>query len=122
VLLGAILPVAALLPFLQRRNAGPACMASWLRESIPGSSAIALGERYLRTYPAERSAGRLSRELFGCSLSHRVDRPGFERLMRRVQVSRARDFLRGDLVLLEGWAMPRTEARLLALLAFGEAR
>ena len=117
VLLGALLPVAGVLPDLRPGDADPKDIAAWLREWIPDAGAAAIGERYLRAMPAERSAGQLAQQLFGRSLSDEADLPGFKRLMRRVQASRARDFLNDDLVLLEGWAVARTEARLLALVA-----
>jgi hypothetical protein len=37
--------------------------------------------------------------------------------LQRVISNRARDFLEEDLVILDGWVFPRTEARLLALIA-----
>jgi hypothetical protein len=117
VLLGALLPVAGVLPDLRPADIGSKDIAGWLREWIPDAGAAAIGVRYLLATPSERSPDRLARELFGRSLSDEADWPGFKRLMRRVQASRARDFLNDDLVLLEGWAVARTEARLLALVA-----
>jgi len=122
VLLGALLPIAGFLPDLRPGDADPRSIAAWLREWIPDADAAAIGERYLRATPAERSADRLAQQLFGRSLSDEADRPGFGRLMRRVQAIRARDFLNDDLVLLEGWAVARTEARLLALAALCASR
>jgi hypothetical protein len=122
VLLGALLPVTAWLPLRQGGDASPRGIAYWLRVLMPDAGAADLGAHYLRAFPGERSADHLAQELFGCSLSDETDRPGVERLMHRVRESRARDFRDDDLVLLDGWVVPRTEARLLALLACCEAR
>ena len=117
VLLGALLPVTGYWPIAAGGDAGPKAIASWLHEWMPDGDAAALGARYLRAHPAERSADRLAQALFGCAVSDAVDRPGMERLLCRVQASRARDYRSDDLVILDGWAVPRTEAQLLALLA-----
>ena len=60
--------------------------------------------------------------MFTCDLSSELDRRGFERLLRGIAAGRARDYRDDDLVILDGWAVPRTEARLLALVAFCTAR
>jgi len=122
VLLGVLLPVTRYLPIQPGGDAGPKEVASWLRELLPDAGAAALGAHYLRAFPGERSAEQLAQELFGCCLSDEADRPGIERLMHRVRDSRARDFRDDNLVLLDGWAVPRTEARLLALVAISAAR
>lgn len=80
-------------------------------------TARVLGELYLESQPDERSSSWLTRELFGDSSLLRVDRSDLDRLKRYVSDARARDFERGDLVLLQGWLFARTEARLLALCA-----
>jgi hypothetical protein len=122
VLLGALLPVTGYLQIPLGGDTGPKEVASWLRELLPDAGAAALGAHYLRAFPEEFSASRLTQTLFGCLTSGRTDRPGIERLMRRVRDSRARDFRDDDLVLFDGWAVPRTEARLLALVAISAAR
>lgn len=76
-----------------------------------------LGERYLANEPAERAAGELLRSVFGELRPAVMDSRALERLKGRIRVRRARDFARGDLVLLDGWFLARTEARLLALVA-----
>jgi len=80
-------------------------------------AARALGERYLEIEPAERSADWLAGELFGDVSLLTADPRGLDPLKRRIRAGCARDFRQGDLVLLEGWWLARTEARLLALCA-----
>ena len=80
-------------------------------------AARALGERYLEIEPAERSAEWLAGELFGDVSLPTTDLQGRDRLKRRIRAGCARDFRHGDLVLVEGWLLARTEARLLALCA-----
>jgi hypothetical protein len=55
--------------------------------------------------------------LFDSGLVRPLDRAGFQELLQSVVANRARDFRDDDLVILDGWAVPRTEARLLALIA-----
>jgi hypothetical protein len=111
----ALLAVAGGLPLIGLLNRRDPMTV--IRELLPRDlrAARALGELYLETQPGERSASWLTRELFGSGLT--VDRPRLDLLKRRIRDSRARDFRRGDLVLLHGWLLPRTEARLLALCA-----
>jgi hypothetical protein len=117
VLLGALLPLAGCVPG-QDTQEGERDLASWLCGLAPGPlAAAAVGALYLRNRPTEQSAGWLARQLFDSELSRRLDRAGFRELMQRVVASRARDFEDDDLVILDGWAVPRTEARLLTLIA-----
>ena len=93
-------------------------LAYWLRGFGPGPPhAAVIGVLYLEEAPDERSSDWLAKRLFGSGLAHPVDRAGFRALMREVIERRQRDFLEEDFVLLEGWAVPRTEARLLTLIA-----
>lgn len=117
VLLGALLPLTGCLPDPDAPE-GKQDLASWLRGFGPGPQAAAvIGMLYLRDAPDERSAAWLSRRLFGAELSLLIDRAGFRALMQGVVERRHRDYIEDDLVLLDGWAVPRTEARLLALIA-----
>jgi len=92
-------------------------LASWLRTIAPGWRAATLGARYLRDQPAERSADWLARRLFDSELSRQLDPAGFGALLDNTFARRAQDFIDDDLVVLDGWAVARTEARLLTLIA-----
>ena len=117
ILLGALLPLTACVPGPDTQD-GEQDLASWLRGLSPGPvEAAGIGALYLRDRPAEQSAGWLARQLFDSDLSRKLDRAGFQELIHRVVARRARDFLDDDLVILDGWAVSRTEARLLALIA-----
>ena len=123
VLLGTLLPLAGYLPVPGFVDAGPQALSSWLRGLFPDPTAAAgVGACYLRCRVVERSAQRLTQQMFTCDLSSELDRRGFERLLRGIAAGRARDYRDDDLVILDGWAVPRTEARLLALVAFCTAR
>lgn len=96
--------------------------------SLPGTvsddraAQIWLGERYLELRPEERSAGRLYRELFGIDLDPRCSRLDGGELLRRIRHRRAADFQHGELVVLDGWLLARTEARVFALAAVGAVK
>lgn len=118
ILLGALLPLAGCVPEPGLSEGGQRPLAWWLRGLAPGYHAAAgLGALYLGLAPQESSADWLSQALFDVDPSQPFDRAGFEALMQRAIASRARDFLDDELVILDGWAVARTEARLLALIA-----
>ena len=112
-----LLAAAGSLPVLSAVTADERTAA--LRGLLPRDfrAARALGERYLESEPAERSADWLAGELFGDPSLLTTDLQGRDWLKRRIRARCARDFRQGDLVLLEGWLLARTEARLLALCA-----
>jgi hypothetical protein len=82
---------------------------------------IWLGEHYLKLHPEERSARRISGALFGnecaniCSLNNRSD------LQQHVLQQHNQDFQDGDVVVIAGWVLTRTEARVFALSAIESA-
>lgn len=117
MLLGALLPLAACVADPAWLAGGRRDLASWLRALVPGWRAAAIGARYLRDQPAERSADWLARRLFDSDLSRQLDPAGFAALLHDAFARRARDFIDDDLVVLDGWAVARTEARLLTLIA-----
>lgn len=118
VFLCALLPLTACAPDPDGRDDGERTLASWLRRLPPGPvAATGIGSLYLRDRPEEQAADWLAAKLFNAGLSAPLDRAGFHDLLRRVMADRAQDFLSDDLVILDGWAVPRTEARLLALIA-----
>jgi hypothetical protein len=72
----------------------------------------ALGHRYLALVPQERDTTLLARTLFGPDYAV----PGsLAEARRRIVASRDRDFAAGDTVVVDGWILARTEARLCAL-------
>lgn len=77
-------------------------------------SARRVGERYLAQAPEEADPARLAADLFG---GVAVDGASPRRLRRHIDHRRARDFAQGDTVIVDGWVMARTEARLCALAA-----
>jgi hypothetical protein len=117
VLLAVMLPLAGCIA----DRAGPEVernLATWLRCIPPGPrTAAVIGTLYLRDAPGERSAAWLAHHLFGAELSQPFAAAEFQARLRFVIERRHRDFVDDDLVLLEGWAVPRTEARLLSLIA-----
>lgn len=89
----------------------------WLRRvSSQTPEAAALGRRYLYLHPTEGSAAKLAQVLFGMTLQLGIDGTTLEGAKRRIRSGRKRDYEDGNLVVLEGWSVTRTEARLLALL------
>lgn len=89
----------------------------WLRRvSSQTPEAAALGRRYLYLHPTEGSAAKLAQVLFGMTLHLGIDGTTLEGAKRRIRSGRKRDYEDGNLVVLEGWSVTRTEARLLALL------
>jgi len=83
---------------------------------------IWLGERYLELWPEERSADRLCRELFGTDIDSCSSRIDGGELLRRIRHQRTADFRHGELVVIDGWLLARSEARVFALAAVGTAR
>lgn len=73
----------------------------------PADSARAVGRAYLATAPAEAA---LAAEALGPLLAAR---PLWPVLRRRI----GEDFTSGDTVMVDGWVLARTEARLCALCA-----
>jgi hypothetical protein len=120
--------VAALLPFALGLPNGLASRSRsvirWVQSRLfPDVRAAAtVGDLYLQKQPEEGSAARLAYELFGSDSFRNVDREGDERLRQRLRASRDLDFRRDDLVVLHGWVVTRTEARLLALLSLSAPR
>jgi hypothetical protein len=118
VFLCALLPLTACVADPDAKDDDERSLASWLRRLPPGPVAAAgIGALYLRDRPEEQSADWLAERLFDAGLSGPLDRARFQDLLQRVVADRTRDFVADDLVILDGWAWARTEARLLALIA-----
>jgi hypothetical protein len=79
-------------------------------------AAAALGRQYLRQRPGEASAAWLVRQLFDEEPYGRAE--AVRRVVaQRIGQRREADFRDGNLVVLQGWLVTQTEARLLALLS-----
>ena len=82
---------------------------------------IWLGQHYLELHPEERSAKLIAHELFGdecasvCDLNNRLD------LQQHVLKQHEQNFHEGDVVIIDGWILTRTEARVFALSAIESA-
>jgi hypothetical protein len=115
-LAGALLSIAGSLRVAELIGSEPDSVAGHLRGIFADPrGATAVGRRYLRSHPEEASAAWLSRTLFGAESVQETGSDGLELLRERVRTGRAQDFRDGDVVILDGWAVTRTEARLLAL-------
>ncbi len=90
-------------------------LGDWVRDSgglFPDSTAIRrLGALYLAAHPAERSQGLLSQLLIG---------GGEGTVPSRLFCAVARDWSVHDVVVVDGWILARTEARLCAFLHLEE--
>jgi hypothetical protein len=115
-LLGALLSLAGGLRTVRLVGSESGGVAGLLRGIFSDpSGATAIGRRYLRSRPEEASVAWLSRTLFGSDSVLDTNVGGLELLRERIRAGRAQDFRDGDVVILGGWAVARTEARLLAL-------
>lgn len=119
LLLGALVPIASSWTALHwRHSEADDGVAALLRALFPEPRAAAgMGALYLQSRPEERSIKWLAQTLLGSPAFPRTNRHGRERLTARLRADRERDFVNADLVVLEGWVITRTEARLLALLS-----
>jgi hypothetical protein len=113
VALAGLLPAAAWT--IHRR--GPAT-PRWLRQLVPFVHAAAtIGRRYLGTRPAEASAPWLAERLLGAGALDVPSDRNLAEIRHRLRTLRLADFRSGDLVYIDGWALTRTEVRLMALIA-----
>lgn len=76
------------------------------------AAARAIGRRYLTVRPEEADAAYLARQLFG---EDGATPRSFAEMRDAVGAARDRDFAQGDTVLVDGWLLARSEARLCAL-------
>lgn len=90
-------------------------IAETLLHDLAGARAI--GIRYLADAPEERDAAFLTRELFDGIGGVPRTAPQRAAARRVIAARRARDFATGDTVLIDGWILARSEARLCALAA-----
>jgi hypothetical protein len=80
---------------------------------IDGTSYTALGARYLHDFPHEADETSLRRHIFG-------NRTASATAMRRIACERAtHDFAHANVVVVDGWLLSRSEARICALAHLG---
>jgi hypothetical protein len=115
----ALLALAGAAVPMVRSGTGAATSASqsWFEWFSDLPDALHIGRSYLRAQPDEASVPWLTRQLFDVDLSAARATLDAEQVLSRLRDGRSRDFTDGDLVVVEGWFLARTEARLLALLA-----
>jgi hypothetical protein len=109
------LALAAVMAALPESGAGsgpftgaPSALGLWRNRN----AARAIGRRYLAERPHEADATHLARHLFGDGGAVPVS---LADIRQAVVAARNRDFAQGDTVLVDGWLLARSEARLCAL-------
>lgn len=105
--------VSALLPAATRASTGglSTLIAQVLRDF---DNAKALGWRYLETYPNEGDRAQLIWSLFPPDLQDRT-MTTISQLRQYLAMQRKNDFEEGRTVLVDGWILAQTEARICAL-------
>lgn len=78
-----------------------------------------IGTRYLQQSPEEARPEVLARCLFPGAAGTACGPAALDRLRQALDEQRRRDFTAGDTVLIDGWILARTEARLCALASLG---
>jgi len=76
-----------------------------------------IGMRYLAFAPYDADRNTLSLHLFGGLRSPPASADEYALLRKQISSKREQDFALGDTVILDGWILARTEARLCALAA-----
>lgn len=122
ILAGALLTAVNALPLSRALSATPRDYGR--PPNVPSDDLLTriwLGQHYLKIHPEECSASRISYVLFGdeyVNLRRLNNRPD---LQQQVLQQHDRDFRQGDLVIIAGWVLTRTEARVFALSAIESA-
>jgi hypothetical protein len=76
-----------------------------------------LGQSYLRLHPEENSAKRITYLLSGDRFVSARELIDCAELRQSIWHQRDEDFRKGNVVLVDGWVLTRTEARMFALTA-----
>jgi hypothetical protein len=90
---------------------------AWEKLFPDARAAAAVGRQYLRQYPQEASAEWLMARLFADGAPIGADEVSPGRVLAVLRDGQRLDFPGGDVVVVHGWFVGRTEARLLALLS-----
>lgn len=111
----ALIPVASLGPWWLHRLRRPETLAAAL--FTDAATARRIGERYLAANAEERDPEALAARLpAGCAAPARTRRD-MAAVRAALGEQRARDFATGDTVIVDGWILARSEARLCAFAA-----
>jgi hypothetical protein len=102
---GGVMAVLALAPRLRRADPVD-------RLGLDRDAAAAVGRAYLDACPEEADPGRLEALLTG-----ELREGSLDSVRRRLANRRRGDFARGDVVVVRGWVLARSEARLCALIS-----
>jgi hypothetical protein len=122
ILAGALLALTHGLPFSRAFGLAPQDLAQPPNVSSDDFLArIWLGKRYLELHPEERSANRIAYILFGDELVSVRDLIGCTDRRQFVLQRHEDDFRDGNVVVIDGWVLTRTEARVFALSAIESA-
>lgn len=96
-----------------RRGSAPKTLAEAIFSDL--ETARRVGMSYLAQAARECDAAVLAAELpAGCAVAP-TSRQAFDELRQTIDAQRQRDFAAGDTVIIDGWILARTEARLCAL-------
>lgn len=96
-----------------RRGHAPKTLAETMFSDL--ATARMIGVRYLAQATHECDAAVLAAELpAGCAVAP-TSRQAFDDIRETIDAQRQRDFAAGDTVIIDGWILARTEARLCAL-------
>ena len=83
------------------------CLSNVLTDQ---SGAHLIGKVYLSAYPDDRNETLILKDLLGSTRLH-----GPDDLRRRIAKRREQDFMEGEVVVVDGWILARSEARAAAL-------
>lgn len=97
-------------------DAADARIPRWLRELLADPGAMAgFGRSYLAQHPQEKDPTRLAESVRRALPETRPGEP--DDWLARANAAVEADYARGDTVMLTGWIISRTEARIYALAA-----
>ncbi len=123
LLAGALLSLTGVLPFSRAFGSAPRNFAQLPTVSSDDLRArIWLGEHYLRLHSDECSTKRIACLLSVnefVSVRSLIDRTDLRQLIRQ---QHNEDYRNGNVVIIDGWVLTRTEARVFALSAIESAR
>ena len=117
-LLGTVCALSGALSARWFLHSQPDVSPRWLRQLVPRPEpAASIGRSYLEVRSGEASRSWLVDRLLGADLPDTLGVPDLAIIRRRLRALRSSDLRSGDLVFIDGWALTRTEARLMALVA-----
>lgn len=121
-LAASLCAIAGCLPPVRRIGNGPVLLEQYWRElaaQVP--DAVPLGSKYLQQHPEEASADWLEAKLLGAGQAPAPFTQSLDKIRTCIATGRESDYRLGRLAVLDGWALPETDARLLALLSLRAA-